>query len=90
MLSKCANPVCTAPFLYLSQGKLYKLETSVRAGNLDRPDFADSQNMRAERRLEYFWLCEECAPKVLLTYNRATGIGAAPLAKTNAKAAGAK
>ena len=87
MLSKCANPVCSAPFLYLNQGKLYRLETAVGEGNLDRPDFADAQTMRPERRLEYFWLCEECAPKVKLTYDRGTGIGAAPVAKAKAAAA---
>ena len=81
MLSKCANPACSAPFLYLSQGRLYKMETAIREGNPDRPDFADAQNMRAERRLEYFWLCEDCVPKVRLTYSRDSGIGAAPLAK---------
>ena len=29
MLSKCANPGCPATFLYLHQGKLFRLDTSV-------------------------------------------------------------
>ncbi len=29
MLSKCANPGCPAPFLYLRQGKLFRVETGV-------------------------------------------------------------
>ena len=29
MLSKCANPGCTATFLYLHRGKLFRLDTSV-------------------------------------------------------------
>jgi len=28
MLSKCANPGCSASFLYLHQGKLFRLETN--------------------------------------------------------------
>ena len=27
MLSKCANPQCRAAFLYLHQGKLFRIET---------------------------------------------------------------
>ena len=31
MLSKCANPGCAATFLYLHQGKLFRLDTNVEA-----------------------------------------------------------
>ncbi len=81
MLSKCANPACSAQFLYLSRGELYKVETTVCAKSPDRPDFSDAQSGRTERRCEYFWLCEECTLKVRLTYDRATGVKAAPLAR---------
>jgi hypothetical protein len=31
MLSKCANPGCSATFLYLYQGKLFRLDTSIES-----------------------------------------------------------
>jgi len=31
MLSKCASPGCAATFLYLHQGKLFRVDTSVEA-----------------------------------------------------------
>ena len=45
MLSKCANPGCPASFLYLHQGKLFRLDTSHRdcrqyAGSGDEEAFA--------------------------------------------------
>jgi len=60
MLSKCANPGCSASFLYLHQGKLFRLETS---GNGDdtRGEVADPPGKHSSRRLEYFWLYAERA-----------------------------
>jgi len=29
MVAKCANPSCNAPFRYLSEGRLFRLETAV-------------------------------------------------------------
>jgi hypothetical protein len=46
MLSKCLNIACSARFLYLHDGKLFKLETPKAPG---------------ARHAEYFWLCERCA-----------------------------
>ena len=54
MLSKCSNPFCSAPFLHLRDGELFRLE-------------ADPKR-RASRlgRLEYFWLCGGCSSKMSL------------------------
>jgi hypothetical protein len=49
MVSQCANPECGAPFLYLRHGKLFKIE---------RPGFSARHS-----RVEYFWLCGNCAGK---------------------------
>jgi hypothetical protein len=51
VLSKCANPVCSARFHYLHEGRIFKIE--MRAPSSDK---SASRN----RRLEYFWLCERC------------------------------
>jgi len=76
MLSKCANPSCSNPFLYLHKGRLYRMETDsplpaeASAGN----DVA----FRKSRRIEYFWLCDECAPSMTLTFKKGHGIRTAP------------
>jgi len=49
MLTKCASPLCSASFLHLAGGKLFRLETE--------PDFPSS----IVRESEYFWLCEPCS-----------------------------
>ena len=49
MLSKCAHPACFAQFRYLRQGKVFKVRM---------PAAADRSS---EHRVEYFWLCENCA-----------------------------
>ena len=50
MVSQCANPDCGAPFLYLRQGKLFAIP---------RPGFPPRHS-----RVEYFWLCGNCAGKL--------------------------
>jgi hypothetical protein len=77
MLSKCANRGCSATFLYLHQGKLFRFDTSIET--LARTPV--SEMARALRRVEFFWLCEQCAQDMTLRYNRETGIRIVPLAK---------
>jgi hypothetical protein len=48
MVAKCANPSCSAPFRYLRDGRLFRLECDPASGS--------SQSNRAE----YFWLCHAC------------------------------
>jgi hypothetical protein len=54
MLGKCSNPSCSAPFRYLRHGKLFRLEADPRL-RTSRPN-----------NLEYFWLCDNCSPRVSL------------------------
>ena len=51
MLSKCANPACSARFRYLHQGRIFKVE---RGAVLSGP------NGSSIRKIEHFWLCELC------------------------------
>ena len=81
MLSKCANPECSAPFLYFRRGRLFRLETE---GRQDR-----RRNMGGEgatgkplRRIEFYWLCQDCAEKMTLAFDRANGISVRPRAET--------
>ena len=57
MLSKCANPGCPAPFLYLHQGKLFRLDTSAEIV----ARIPVSEVTRPSLRVEFFWLCNQCA-----------------------------
>jgi hypothetical protein len=49
MLSKCSNPSCSALFSHLQDGKLFSLES---VPVLDHC---------AAKRVEHFWLCENCS-----------------------------
>lgn len=72
MLSKCANPACTHPFRYLRDGKLFQMETGVGGPRL-------VGDKKPEHRVEYFWLCSACAPRMTLTYQPGKGVMAVPL-----------
>jgi hypothetical protein len=86
MLSKCSNPACSSPFLYLRRGKLFRMETS--AGYERRADFAgDGEAKRPTRRLEYFWLCEECATRMTLAFEKGVGIMTRPLTRARSASA---
>ena len=56
MLSKCANPSCSARFRYLHEGRIYSAsfdaKASVRGADGD---------METPRRVERYWLCDTCA-----------------------------
>jgi hypothetical protein len=72
MLSKCANPGCSARFLYLNRGKLFRIPRQS-----DAVCDAGSEN-KARQRLEYFWLCSECAGEMTLAFRRGVGIVPVP------------
>jgi hypothetical protein len=82
MLSKCANPGCAATFLYLHQGKLFRLDTSV--GVVASTPAVETKKLA--RRIEFFWLCHPCAAELTLGYKKGTGITVVPLLKTLARA----
>jgi hypothetical protein len=54
MLAKCSNPLCSAKFLHLKEGRLFRLESD--------PALHSSES----DRLEYFWLCPHCSPMMAL------------------------
>lgn len=57
MLSKCANPACSAPFLYLHEGKLFRFDLG------ERMPIPPGHSGGA---VQYFWLCEDCAGSMTL------------------------
>lgn len=54
MIATCSNPACNAPFLYFRSGKIFMLE----ANHVDPKSTTDPP----KHRIEFFWLCGECAP----------------------------
>jgi hypothetical protein len=79
MLSHCANSRCSRPFLRLRQGKLFLVETefAARSGELTAPS---SPRMRQQpRRVERYWLCDQCAEVWTLVHDRKRGIVLVPL-----------
>ncbi len=72
MLSKCANPDCSAPFHYLREGKLFQIDNE-RSG----PRLVTDK--RPARKVEYFWLCGDCASSMTLALHRIKGVIAIPL-----------
>jgi hypothetical protein len=73
MVSKCANPDCAATFHYLHVGKLFRIETSSgqeRRRSMGQDEFAN----RPLRRVEFYWLCENCAPQMTLVFEHDTGV----------------
>jgi hypothetical protein len=72
MLSKCANPSCSTSFRYLHQGKLYRFEIELEGNSQEASE-------KRRRRLEYYWLCDDCCSRMYLRYDRATGVRAVPI-----------
>jgi hypothetical protein len=58
MIATCANPACNIPFHYFRSGQIFMVE----ANDVDPRSRADPP----KRRIEYFWLCGECAPAMRL------------------------
>jgi hypothetical protein len=54
MLAKCANSSCSASFLHLADGRLFRLETE--------PAFPSTD----AKKTEYFWLCGPCSAGMTL------------------------
>ncbi len=82
MLSKCANPGCPAPFLYLHQGRLFRLDTGSE-------ESSGQVTQRTSQSLEFFWLCDECAAKLTLSFKKGVGVTTVPLQEAQAKTASA-
>lgn len=59
MLSKCANPACSTPFIYLRDGKIFQ----------SRPMRASGSESAEASRPEYFWLCGPCSEDFTLVYD---------------------
>ncbi len=76
MLQKCANPACTAPFRSLHEGKLFLAE--FHSTFAERPD----DGRRKTWHREHFWLCDACAARLTLRFDRELGMTTVPLGQS--------
>ena len=82
MVSKCSNPVCSASFLYLHHGKLFRFD----APNGDQT--ADLDSPKPVRGIQFFWLCEVCVTKFTMVTDAGKGARMVAL-RARSQAAGA-
>lgn len=75
MLHKCANPACLSPFRKLSQGKLFLVEAEADERSRSR---RASRAGQPSHRIEYYWLCDQCAFVLTLSYEKGQGVIAVP------------
>jgi hypothetical protein len=75
MVSTCANPRCSAKFLYLHDGTLFSLKSQ------------PTSDYGAAGGIKYFWLCPTCSTTMTLVFDRVTGVRVArkPSPKETAK-----
>lgn len=79
MVSKCANPECAATFRYFHVGKLFRLETET--GHDRRRSMGGEDAVRKPlRRIEFYWLCEDCSQKMTIVFEKGAGVIARPKA----------
>ncbi len=59
MLQQCANPTCTARFMYLHDGRVFVVESR----SADQPNGDAVAGSR-----QYFWLCNSCLHDFTVRY----------------------
>ena len=84
MLHKCANPTCLNPFRKLSEGRLFLVEMEITDPKNRTRARADG---RVPHRIEHFWLCNDCAAVLTLTFERGQGVVTVPLPETAKRSA---
>ena len=70
MVSKCANPSCSAIFLYLREGKIFHV-----AAGAHGPEKGSTSGTSTHER---FWLCGECSTRMTII-SGGSGISVIPL-----------
>ncbi len=76
MVTKCANPLCSASFRYLRGGKLFLVDLHRSSSGSERGGPAGGK-----RVVEHFWLCERCSSELTVTVD---STGQAAVARASA------
>jgi hypothetical protein len=83
MLSKCANPSCSTPLIYLREGKIFMLEAAHRSP----VKVTEGKPPSNVRQIEHFWLCGACSARMTLVYDKVHGLQVRPKPRGFAQAA---
>ena len=83
MLSKCANPSCSTPLVYLREGKIFMMEHSQQPHVC--PEGPVLVKPQPSNRVEHFWLCGPCSTEMTLIYEG--GVKVMPKVKRLVRAA---
>ena len=86
MVSKCANPACSAPFHYLRDGKVFRLQVDQNGELGSEPKLVNGHRLH---RVEHFWLCGACSQTMTLSVDKSKGVVAVPLKQPAIRAAAA-
>jgi hypothetical protein len=70
MVSQCLNPECGVPFLYLREGRLIALRWRAKPATAER--------------VEFFWLCGECANHMTVEMKRKGEMNLIPIHRRGA------
>ena len=75
MVSKCINPECSERFMRLHQGKLFCWDGMHSRSNGNR-----TQIIPKAKRVEFFWLCNQCACGLTVVFKDGIGVTTQALA----------
>ena len=78
MLHKCANPGGSIRLGLLRRGKLFQFESEYYEAPAPGA-VSCSRKARPIRRVERYWLCDECAASLTLTFDQSRGVVTVPL-----------
>jgi len=88
MVTKCANHECANEFHYLRNGRLFIVEVDDRSHWLAL-GAQPAGERKKPHRIEHYWLCDECAPRLTLVIDRERGVVAIPTGTAVARRAAA-
>jgi hypothetical protein len=72
------------PFRRLREGKLFVVETDYPAAP-DQHEGMSVRRAKPPRRVEHYWLCDECSNFITLTFDRERGMITVPLPEVRSK-----
>jgi hypothetical protein len=72
MLTKCANPACSAAFHYFHEGKLFTIESRSNPQRIGPA--SDREYAGRPHHLQYFWLCSACCCAMTVQYDGNHGV----------------
>ena len=77
MLTKCANPACSATFRYLHDGRLFLIESADEMAGAEPPGSVGA--VRKVRALRHYWLCDKCCRTMTIVFDREHTVRVVPI-----------